>query len=598
MLLLWGKYIRKYYLIYGIFFLIGVAALVLVDIYQLRLPEIIGSLVDKLNTEGTIDVHSQFFIETITETIIVAVVMFVGRILWRVCLFFASKKIEEKLRQQMFVKAESLDISYYHENKVGNILSWTTNDLQTLEEFLGWGSLMMVDGVFLTILGLVKMFLLNYSLAIIALIPILLIAIAGAICERHMSIRWKNRQESNDELYDFAQESFTGIRVVKAFVKEIQQIREFSKIASKNKDANVNFTFISVLFDVVIQIIVSLIIAIILGFGGWFVYATVTGNPVNIFGREIILTAGPLVTFSGYFAALVWPMMALGTVITSFSKARTSYRRIANFLDLPITVIDKEGAIEKDIKGDIRFVNFSFSYQGASKESLSNISLAIKQGEMIGVVGTVGSGKSTFVNALLRLYNVNEKQIFLDGVDIMDLKIDSVRKSISFAPQDNFLFSGTVKENITFDEENYDESKFLTALSSSDIKKDLDTFEKGVDTVLAENGATISGGQKQRIALARAYYKDSNILILDDVVSAVDLKTEKNIISSLKKLRKDKTTIIVASRVSTVMNMDKIVVLNKGHLEAFDTPANLLKKSETFMRMAFLQKLANEKGEK
>ncbi len=598
MFLLWGKHVRKYYLRYLIFFILGVLSLVTVDIFQLRIPEIIGGLVNELNNKGTIDLTSEFFKWTIIHTVIIAVVMFLGRVLWRLTLFYASKKIEEHLRKEMFLKAEELDVTFYHNEKVGNIMSWATNDLETIEEFLGWGSLMVVDGVFLTFLALSKMFILNYSLAIIAFIPIFLIAIWAFFCQKVMSERWRLRQESNDTLYDFTQENFTGIRVIKAFVKEMQQIHTFSKIAKENRDVNVRFTFISILFDVLIEIIIYLIAAIILGFGGYFVYATITGNPVNIFGRPIVIGAGELVTFLGYFFALIWPMIALGQVVTRFSKAKTSYLRIANFLDLEITIKDKEDAISHKLSGDITLNDFSFTYPNSDKEVLSNISLKINRGDTIGVVGAIGSGKSTLVNCLARLYNVKENSIYFDDVDIMNIKLESLRDGISFSPQDNFLFSGSIKENITFSDTEFDEDKFLEALISSDVKKDIDEFPNKENTVIAENGATISGGQKQRISLARAYYKDSPILILDDVVSAVDLKTEKTILSNLKKMRKDKTTIIVASRVSTVMKADKIIVLNKGKLEAFDTPNNLLSTSETFSRMVLLQKLSYKKGEK
>ena len=598
MFLLWGKYVRQYYLRYLIFFLLGIAALVTVDIYQLKIPEIIGSLVEKLNKEGSIDPASLYFRSTIIEVVIIALVLFVGRIVWRLSLFYASKKIEERLRKEIFVKAEQLDVTYYHNNNVGNILNWASDDLETLQEFLGWGSLMILDGTFLTMLALVKMFILNKYLALVALVPIILIAVIGAICESHMSTRWRIRQESNDRLYDFSRESFTGIRVVKAFVKEIQQIHEFSKIAIENRDANVKFTSISVLFDVLIQVVVSLVASIILGFGGWFIYATVNHSPVNIFGANIYLYPGELVTFQGYFFSLVWPMIALGQVITMYSKARASYQRIANFLDLPISIKDKEDAISLDIKGDIRFDHFSFTYEGASKESLTDISLSIKQGEIIGVVGMVGSGKSTLVNVLTRLYNVNEGQIFIDNKDIMDIKIDSIRKHVALSPQDSFLFANSVKENVSFSDETPDEERFLSAIEASDLKKDIDGFVDKENTEIAEGGTTISGGQRQRMSLARALYKDPSILILDDVVSAVDVKTEKNILANLKKIRKDKTTIVVASRISTVMQMDKIVVLNKGRLEAFDTPENLMKNSDTFSRMVLLQKLSNAGGNK
>ena len=496
----------------------------------------------------------------------------------------------------MYKKAEQLDVTYYHNNKVGNIMSWATNDLETLEEFLGWGSLMLIDGTFLTCLAIGKMFALNYSMAIISVIPISLIIVVGAVCEKVMSDRWRIRQESNDSLYDFSQESFTGIRVIKAFVKERQQIHAFRKLALKNQDANVKFVKVSVLFDVTIELIIALVASINLAIGGWFVFASMRNKPVNVFGNDIYLTGGDLITFQGYYFTLIWPLIAIGTVITMFSKARTSYRRVANFLDLPIDLKDKEDAVDVKIGGNIRFNHFTFTYPGAKKEALSDVSLEIKKGELIGVVGAVGSGKSTLVNTLVRLYNVNEGQIYLDDTDLMDIKLDCVRSNFAFAPQDNFLFGSSIKENITFGDDNIE--KLNDVVSKSALKNDLNSFTNGLDTEIAENGATISGGQKQRISLSRAFYKDSPILVLDDVVSAVDLKTEQEIIRNLKKERENKTVIIVASRVSTVMGADKVIVLKNGRLEAFDTPENLMKNSETFSRMVLLQKLSAQKGGK
>ena len=593
MFLLWGKHIRKYYLRYLFFFLIALGSLITVDWFQLKLPEILGSIVGHLQKNGNIDLTSNFFKETMLNVLIVAIILFAGRVLWRINLFFVSKKIEQHLRKEMFLKAEQLDITYYHSTKVGNIMSWATNDLETLEEFLGWGSLQLIDGIFLTSFTLIKMFILDYSLALIALVPIALIGLVGAICAKHMNETWRLRQESNDALYDYSQENFTGIRVIKAFVKEVQQIHEFSKIARKNQEINVKFTRISILFDVSIEVVIGLVSAVILAFGGWFVYATSIGSPIVIFNREIILEANELVTFFGYFFYLIWPMIALGQVITMFSKAAASYKRIANFLDAPINIVDKESAKDIDIEGNIEFKDFSFSYpEDNNKESLSHISLKINKGEIIGIVGTVGSGKSTLTNALLHLYNVNPLQVYIDGTPIEEITLAFLRKNVALAPQDNFLFSGTILDNISFNDDEPNLDKAVAAAKESDLEKDLAEFDDGINSTLEEGGHTISGGQKQRIALARAIYKDAPILILDDVVSAVDLKTEENILNNIRTSRVGKTTLIVASRVSTVMNADKVIVLSKGKLEAFDTPENLLKTSETFKTMTLLQKLS------
>ena len=596
MFLLWGKHIRKYYLRYFIFVLLGVAALISVDYIQLRIPEIIGEIVDKLNQEGTIDINSAYFANLIKEVFIVAAVMFGGRIVWRLSLFYASHRIEERIRNEMFLKAERLDLSYYHDNKVGTIMSWFTNDVESLSEFLGWGTLMMIDGVFLTTLALTKMFLLDYSLSLIMLLPIALIVLWGALVESKMSKIWRLRQESNDDLYDYSQENFTGIRVIKAFVKENQQIIEFSKHARKNRDINVKFTAVSVFFDVIIEIIIAGIAAILIGFGGWFVYGTVTGTPISIFGREVLLEPGQLVTFYGYFDSLIWPLIALGQVVTMFSQARTSYSRIEHYLDSEERLLEAVDAVDVDITGKIEFKDFSFKYKDSEVDSLSNISLTINPGENIGIIGTVGSGKSTLVNALVRLFNVEEGTLFIDDVDIMKIKIASLRNGVSIAPQDNFLFSDTIKNNIAFSDVDRDIEEVRNAARFADVDTDISQFEEGYDSLMGENGHTVSGGQKQRISLARAYLKSAPILILDDSVSAVDLKTEERILDNIKEKRAGKTTIIIASRVSTVMELDKVIVLKNGTLEAFDTPKNLKKNSETFSKMVMLQELEKEKG--
>lgn len=583
MFLLWGKHIRKYYPKYFIFVLIGMASLIAVDFFQLMIPDALGDVINTLKNTGTLDVYSQDFKNIIIKVIIVAIVMFVGRFLWRISLFFSSKKIEENIRFEMFEKAEELDVAYFRTTKVGNIMSWFTNDIETLEEFLGWGTLMAIDGVFLTLMALIKMFMASVPLTLFTLIPISLIALWGFICEKRMSIIWELRQESNDKIYDFSQESFTGIRVIKAFVKELQQIHAFSKLAAENRDINIKFTTFSVFFDSVIEIIIASVMLVILSVGG---YIVIEGN----------LSAGTLVAFFGYFFTLIWPMIALGQVVTMFSKGRTSYKRIAHFLDSQPEVKDDKDCLSLDIKGKITFNHFSFTYPKEKEPYIKDVTLNINEGEKIGVIGTVGSGKSTLMSVLVHIFNVDRGTLFIDDVDIMDIKLSSLRKGISISPQDNFLFSSSIKDNIAFYDVDSDFNKVIEAAQFANIDEDIKSFEDGYDSMLGENGHTVSGGQKQRISLARAYITDSPILILDDSVSAVDLKTEEIILDNIKKKRSEKTTIIVASRVSTVMSMDRIIVLSKGQLEAFDTPQNLLKISPTFSSMVKLQELEKEKG--
>ncbi len=591
-IMLFGKYINKYYAKYCWLFLIGLVGLVAVDVFQLFIPEYLGKLVDMFDG-GTIDTGA--LKEIILGVMVVALVMFFGRIMWRLSIFNASQRIEADLRHNMFLKSERLSQRYYHENKVGTIMAWFTTDLETIEEFFGWGSVMLVDAMFLSVLALYKMFSLDWVLSCILLIPLALIIVWGMLVEKFMALKWEQRQTEFDKLYDFSQESFTGIRVIKAFVKETQQLHAFAKIAKRNKDANIELVKVSIIFDAIIEIIISAIMALILGLGGYFVYKYVTGSPVSIFGHTVDMTAGRLITFVGYFDTLVWPMIALGQVVSMRSRSKASLKRITNFLDQEEEIRNPQNAVVlEDVKGEIKFDGFSFAYSNSDSNVLKNVNVEIKAGESVGIVGKIGSGKTTLVNTLLHLYNVERGKVFIDGHDIMDCDIDSLRNAIGYVPQDNFLFSDKVKNNIAFSCENLDMDRVYDAAKFADVHSNIEEFTEGYETVSGERGVTLSGGQKQRISIARAYIKDAPIMILDDSVSAVDVKTEETILANIQSQRKGKTTLVIASRVSTVSHLDKILVLDKGEVEAFDTPQRLEEISPTYKKMVYLQKLERE----
>ena len=597
--MLFGRYINKYYLKYAIFFILGIAALVAVDIAQLFAPEYLGEIVNILSeldtSSGMPPEVRERLIYIIIATIVIAAVMMLGRILWRFTIFHASFKIEAKLREEMFLKAERLSQRYYHENKVGTVMAWFTNDIEVIGDFFGWGTIMLVDALFMSILVIVKMVMLDWTLSLIAFVPIILIAVWGAFVEKFMSIKWDLRQQSFDALYDFSQETFTGIGVIKAFVKETHELHVFAKKAKHDKEINISFARLSVLFDVLIEVIIAVIVAVIMGFGGWFVYAAATGSPVIMFNRAINLNVGKLVTFTGYFDLLIWPMIAMGQIISMYSRAKTSLKRITNYLDEPEEIKD-EGEVKelKNVKGNIIFDNFSFTYPGSKTPSLENISLEIKEGETVGIVGKIGCGKTTLVNSLLRLYNVENNSIRIDDNDIMSCSIKSVRNSIAYVPQDNFLFSDKIKNNISFSDEEIPEEFITHAAQFADVHNDILGFSEGYETVSGERGVTLSGGQKQRISIARAHIKNAPIMILDDSVSAVDVKTEEEILKHIAEERNGKTTLVVASRVSTVSHLDKIIVLNDGKLEAFGSPKELMKTSKTYQTMVYLQELEKE----
>ena len=593
--MLFGKYINRYYLKYAIWFILGVLSLLAVDWIQLYIPEFLREVVRLLPNASTDPEIKQKIITLGLKVLLVAAGLFVGRFLWRITLFRASFKIESDLRHKMFLKAEALPRQFYHETKVGSIMSWFTNDLEAVEEFFSWGTIMIVDSTFLSVITAIKMFQMTVPLTIICFIPLILVVIWGLLVEKFMMKRWDERQKAYDNLYDFAQESFTGIRVIKAFVKETKEIHAFAKVARRNADVNVSFARLSVIFDVFIEIIIAAIFAIATGVGGYFVWTYIHGTIPVLFGQEIKLLPEDIVAFIGYLDILIWPMMAMGQIISMRSRSKASLKRISAFLDTEIVVKSPENAIKIDhLDGNISYRNFSFHYPNYDKSSLSNITLDIKAGQSIGIVGKIGCGKSTLVNVLCMIYNLEPGTLFLDDYDITTLDIVSLRNQIAYVPQDNFLFSDSIEHNINFGLPNGTLEKAVEGAKFANIDEDVKGFTKGYQTISGERGVTLSGGQKQRISIARAFVKDAPILILDDSVSAVDTKTEETILRNISEGRKNKTTLVVASRISTVSHLDKIIVLNEGHLEAFDTHENLLKISPTYQKMVKLQELEEE----
>ncbi len=573
--------------------LIGILADIMVDYVQLFVPDFLGSMVEILARPER-PVYAD--IEGIIKSILIAsILLFLGRMLMRFTTFYASGKIESELRHEMFLKAERLSQRYYHENKVGTVMSWFSSDLETIEEYLGWGMIMIVDAFFMSVLAMIKMLKLDVVLSLIAFLPMILLVIWGNLVEKVMSDKWDERQKQNDRLYDFTQENFTGIRVIKAFVKETQEMLAFSKIAKQNMDTSLDFTKVSVTFDVYIELIIGVLMTIIMGLGSYFVYCWVKGAPVVLFGHVCALSGADLTRFVGYTDSLIWPMIAMGQIVQMRSRAKASLKRITEYLEEEEEIHNAENAIVPEkVEGKITFKNFSFHYPDTDVHSLHDISFEIKPGEMVGIVGKIGSGKTTLVNSLLHLYNVEKGTIFIDDIDIMDMDITALRDAIAYVPQDNFLFSDNVRNNIAFSDKKVNMDLIRDAAVFADVDDNIITFKEGYDTVTGERGVTLSGGQKQRISIARAYIKKAPIMIMDDAVSAVDMKTEETILNNIQEKRKGLTTVIIASRVSTVSRLDKILVLNEGRVEAFDTPKKLMEISPTYQKMVYLQQLEKE----
>ena len=590
--MIFGKHINRYYLKYAHFLLLGLVALVAVDYLQLEIPKYYRMVVNGINL-GVVEIDGQtlpFDMTLVIQRIcmpMVAVVlaMIAGRFLWRICFFGSGIRLEEDLINRMFGHAKELSREYYQVNKVGDLMSLFTNDLDTVRECFGWGIMMFFDALLLGVMALGNMWNMDKMLTLFSLIPMSCLLASATLVGKYLAKKWDIRQEAYAKLSDFSQESFSGIAVIKAFVKEAVELMAFRKLNVENEKANIAHTKASVLMRVLTTLFVESVMCVILGYGGYLVYR---GD----------FNAGQLLEFSGYFTAVVWPIMAVSELIDMTSRGKASLARLGQLLDEKVAVKDRADAVPlENIRGDIEFKNLTFRYPDGDLDALKNVSFTIKAGENVGLVGKTGTGKTTLVDLILRTYNVPDGTVFIDGHDVNDVTIRSVREGCAYVPQDNFLFSDTIRNNIAFGVTESHEEAITAAAVLSDVDENIRGFQKGYDTVLGERGVTVSGGQKQRISIARALMKDAPILILDDSVSAVDTKTERTILGNLRHTRAGKTTILIAHRISTIESMDKILFIDDGCLTAVGTHAQLYESCTEYRKMVDLQKLEEEGGE-
>ena len=584
--MLFGKHINRYYLKYLPMLLLGVAALTLVDYMQLLVPELYKMVINGIN-EGAVEIDGvlhafdmDFLLDRICLPMIFIILsMVLGRFLWRICFFGSGIRMETDLRGRMFDHCKDLSQQYYQHNKVGDLMSLFTNDLETVQDCFGSGILMFCDALFLGVLAFNKMLHMDLLLTLLSMIPMVFLLVGGLILSKYLTMKWETRQEAFSKLSDFSQESFAGIAVIKAFVKEAKELMAFRKLNRENEDANIAYTKLSVSLNISITLLVESVICVILGYGGYLVH-------------EGVLNAGELVEFIGYFTAIVWPVMAISQLIEMRSRGKASLNRIGELLEAKADVFDRDGvdAPEK-LNGNIEFRNLTFRYPDGEYDVLKNVSFTIRAGENVGIIGKTGSGKTSLVDLILRTYNVPDGTIFLDGHDINSLSIHSVRRNAAYVPQDNFLFSDTIESNIAFATDNGTQDDVIDAAKMSDVHENIIDFPEGYKTVLGERGVTVSGGQKQRISIARALMKNAPILILDDSVSAVDVKTEKSILENLRRQRAGMTTILIAHRISTIEKMDKILFIDEGELLAVGTHGELYKTCPEYRTMVDLQKL-------
>lgn len=589
--MLFGKYINRYYLKYLYMLIFGLAALAVVDFAQLKIPQLYNYLINGINLgevkmdDGSILAFDFNFVLThICQPMMwIILAMIVGRFLWRICFFGAGIRVETDLRLKMFDHCKNLSQQYYQVNKVGNLMSLFTNDLDTVQECFGWGTMMLADALFLGGMAVVEMWTMHGMMTLLALIPMALMLAVSLVVGNSMMKKWDLRQQAFSNLSDFSQESFSGIAVIKAFVKEFKELWAFKKLNKDNENANVEYTKTSTLLHIFVTLFVESVVCIILGYGGYLVY-------------QGTLNAGELMEFIGYFNSIIWPIMAVSELIGMTSRGSASLKRISELLDARQDVVDREGVQPiENVHGKIEFRNLTFRHATAETDALENVSFTIEAGENVGLVGKTGAGKTTLVDLILRNYNVADGCLFVDDKDVNDVSIASLREYIAYVPQDNFLFSDTVGNNIAFAYDNADPQMIKRAAELAAVADNIEEFSDQYETVLGERGVTVSGGQKQRISIARALMKDAPILILDDSLSAVDTKTERTLLENLRSERMGKTTILIAHRISTIEQMDKILYIEEGKVIAVGTHEQLLENCPAYKMMNELQKLEAEK---
>lgn len=535
-------------------YILGVIVLLIVDGLQLITPYIIRIVTDGV-VDGTLGMKQIYLYAG--AIILVACMIAYLRYAWRMLVMGSARDLEYWLRNKFFSHLETLSPNFYNNHKTGDLMAHATNDIGAMRMSFGPGVVMVTDAIFIPITVIITMLLTtDIRLTLAALIPLPFIAVIMAVFGKVIQKRHKDVQAAFSDLTDKVQENMAGIRVVKSFVQEKQEIDKF--LASNNNYIQKNMGLVRIWGFVfpLVMFISSISFIITLGYGG----ALVIQGEISL---------GQFTAFIAYLGLLTWPMMAIGQVVNVLQRGTASMKRLNEIFDTEPEIVDGPGV--KDITVDelkpvIEFNNLSFTYPGATSPALSDINLKIREGKTLAILGRTGSGKTTLVNLILRMYNTEKGQLAVGGHDISTIPLKTLRESIGYVPQDNFLFSTTIRDNIAFSNVDMDKERVEQATKFAHVYDNIMEFPLQFDTILGERGVTLSGGQKQRVSIARAIAKDPKILILDDSLSAVDTKTEEKILEGLKQVMKDRTAIIIAHRISTLKEADEIIVLDEGKI--------------------------------
>ncbi len=566
--------LRKYFKKYLWQILIGVIALIFIDLLQLFVPRIMKLAVDALaQGRATTGLLGYYFL----LIMVIALGIAFGRFWWRYLLIGSARKIEKELREDFYNHLTTLDVSFFDTHKTGDFMAHAVNDINAVRMSIGFGLVILVDIFALGIASLVMMLLISPLLTFYALLPFPLITFFSAYFGRFIHRLFEKVQESFSNLTERVRENLSGIRVVKLFVQEDPEVEKFGRTSGDYVDKNLKLWKVWALFFPIIMGLAGLGEVIVLGLGGRYVIAGA-------------ISVGSFVAFMVYLQMMVWPMMAIGRAINMFQRGSASQGRLNRIFNNKPRI---KGGDEKiaEVVSDLEYENVTFTYQDKEKPALKDIQLRIQSGSFIGITGPIGSGKSTLIHLLLRLYEPQSGVILLNGIDIKEYRIEELRKNIAFVPQDTFLFSDTIKANILFGNQNADISELEKVTKIAEIYDEIIDFPQSFDTIVGERGITLSGGQKQRIALARALILKRPILILDDAFSAVDAQTEQKIVKNLKSAMANCTTIIISHRLFAIKEAQLIIVLDDGVIVEMGTHQELLRKRGLYYNIFRTQQL-------
>ena len=603
------KFVSNYIYRHRFRYIAGIITLFIVDFANLFIPKLTGSITDGL-TARILDWDG--VVKLLIGILALGLTLAIGRFLWRYFLFGCARMIEMEIRNDMFAHLEEMSVEYYNEHKTGDLMTRFTSDLNAVRMAIGPAVIAMFDAVVMTVMVIAQMMTyVNVKLTLLTLIPMLIICLGEIYYGKIMHPKYLTRQEAVSDLTDYVQESFSGVRVIKAFVRERAQLKEFAKVNANTRDKTLNVVKLQSIIIPLLDVVIGLSSLITLIYGG---YLALVGD----------ITLGRFVAFNQYIGMLVWPMLACGDAINMFSQGFASADRIKQVFDEKPEITDAlvmgnvasstantpagnasglslnsdSQSTPFQIHGEITFSHLTFLHKGHTEPTIKDLNLKVPVGTTLAIIGRTGNGKSTLVNLLLRLYNTKPGMILIDGRDINTIPLKELRENIAYVPQDNFLFSDTLKSNIAFGAEDEDMDRIVRATRDACIHDSIAAFPDGYETIVGERGVTLSGGQKQRSSIARALMKNAPILILDDALSAVDTDTEEHILHNLKKNRQGMTTILIAHRISTIQNADMILVLEDGEAKEVGNHAQLMEKHGIYRDMFEKQQLEAAIGEK